>query len=182
MAGFLIYVVGWAIVSPRAKVGVFGGVCLALGLLMSRTPTYPWANLTGQIGLVFILAHSLRWSREEHRDADKARALCAAYWIFHSLVWTLAESEAAMAGTLACAAFVLFACVIARWQTGLWGPRIVPYSACAVAGIAPMRYAGQLAMGVPDGVLILLGSFALFAVGTLVALRKEHGWPTAPHH
>jgi hypothetical protein len=172
MGGFLVYMVGWAMVSSRAKVGVFGGVSLALRLLVSRTPTYAWANLAGEIGLVFILAHSLRWSREEHRDADKARVLCGAYWVFHGVLWTLAEPESAMAGTLACAGFVLAAYGLARWQTGAWGPKVIPCSACVVAGVGPARYAGMFILRAPDGVLILLGSFALFAVGTMVALRK----------
>jgi len=117
----------------------------------------------------------LRWSCEEHRDADKARTLCAAYWIFHGLAWTFAEPGPALSGTLACAAFVLAAYGIARWRTGAWGPKLIPYSACAVAGVGPARHVAQYVLRAPDGVLILLGSFALFAVGTLIAFRKGEG-------
>ena len=130
-----------------------------------------------QAGLAFVLLHSMRWSVAENRDAGQARALCAGYWFIHSLIWTLADSGEAIYGTSVCGAAVLGACVAARWLTGMWGPRLIAGAGLAVAACGPAILGERELTCLPEGLLILIGSFGLFALGTVAALTKSRWLP-----
>ena len=62
-----------------------------------------------------------------------------------------------------------------RLLQGHWGPRIIPLAAVLVASSGPGDSGiGQL-RAAPLGILAMMGSLLLFALGTLVALTK-HRW------
>jgi hypothetical protein len=167
----LAYIVGWAVVSKRPKLGILAGICLSIGVAHFLPRTTLALNFAIQAGLIFVLLHSLRWDAGSP-DAATARKLCALYWLLDTMVWIAVEPGRATYGAMACGVFVLVVYAFARLLLGKWGPAIIAYSAVAVVCSGPLYLAGQRLLRAPDGVLTLLGSFALFGLGTWAALMK----------
>ena len=172
LGGGLFYIVGWAALSARPKLGIAGGICLALGLARLLPVTTTCLNLAVQAGLIFILLHSFRWKTPGSSDAATARILCGLYWLAHTIGWVAVEPSSAVYATLASGASVLGIYACARILLGEWGPRMIAYSAVAVVSWGPLYLGGVSLLRAPGGLLTLLGSFALFGLGTLAALLK----------
>ncbi len=172
LGGGLLYIVGWAALSARPKLGIAGGICLTLGLARLLPETTTALNLAVQAGLIFMLLHSFRWKTPGSPDAATARILCGLYWLAHTIGWVAAEPSGAIPTTLACGASVLGLYACARVLLGKWGPPVIAYSAVAVVCCGPLYLGGHSLLRAPDGLLTLLGSFALFGLGTLVAFLK----------
>ena len=77
--------------------------------------------------------------------------------------------------TCAIASFVLCAYVIFRLRHRVWGPRVLPVASLLVASTGPGVSAFRQIQYAPIGVLAIVGSFLLFALGTWIALSK-HRW------
>jgi hypothetical protein len=168
----LSYIVGWAIFSARPRLGIAGGICLGFGLAALLPGTTTMLNLAIQAGLIFILLHSIRWCDDGSSDVVNARKMCGSFWLAHAIVWVAVEPGKAIIGTMACGASVpgVYAC--ARFILGKWGPLVIAYTAAAVVGCGPFYLGAERLVRAPDGLLTLLGSFALFGLGTIVALMK----------
>jgi len=172
LGGGLLYVVGWAVLSARPKLGIAGGICFGLGLAWLLPATTASVNLAIQAGLIFVLLHSFRWSGAGSADAATARKLCGLYWLLHTIVWVAVEPANAIYGTMDCGAWVLGIYACARVILGKWGPRVIAFSALTVIAWGPLYLAGGSLLRAPGGLLTLLGSFALFGLGTLAAFMK----------
>ncbi len=172
LGGGLLYIIGWAALSARPKLGIAGGICLALGLARLLPVTITSLNLAVQVGLIFMLLHSYRWKTDGSSDAATARILCGLFWLAHTIGWVAVEPSNAIHATLACGTLVLGIYAGARLLLGEWGPPMIAYSAVAVVCWGPLYLGGRSLLRAPDGLLTLLGSFALFGLGTLVAFRK----------
>jgi len=170
--GGLIYMVGWAVLSARPKLGILGGLCLGIGLAGLLPTTTLTVNFAVQAGLIFILLHSIRWIGAAKSDAATARKICGAYWLIHTVVWVMAKPSNGIHVTMACGASVLAVYACARFILGGWGPAAIAYCAGAVVCWGPLYLAGVCLLRAPDGLLTLLGSFALFGLGTLAAFMK----------
>ena len=164
---------GWAIVSTRADVGVLGGMCLGIGLAAYQPATTANFNIAVQAGLAFMLLHSMRWTATISKDAGQMRLFCAFCWLSHAVIWTSMDPIHAIRPTLIGGGLVLIVYFGVRLLFGFFGPRLVAYAATAVTASSPVILCERLLMRMPDGVLILFGSFALFALGTLAALTKS---------
>jgi hypothetical protein len=88
------------------------------------------------------------------------------------MLWVAVDPGNAIYGTMACGASVLGVYSCARFIFGKWGPQAIAYSAAAVVGWGPFYLGAERLVHAPDGLLMLLGSFALFGLGTLAALMK----------
>jgi hypothetical protein len=172
LGGGLLYMVAWAIMSARPKLGIVGGICFGLGLGRFLPSSSATLNLAVQAGLIFMLLHSFRWKTPGSPDAAAARILCGLFWLGHTIVWVAVEPASAIHSTLACGASVLGVCACARILMGEWGPKVIAWSAAAVVCWGPLFLAGKQLLRAPDGLLALLGSFVLFGLGTLAALLK----------
>jgi hypothetical protein len=73
---------------------------------------------------------------------------------------------------MVCGASVIGIIACNRLILGKWGPRVVAYSAATVVCWGPLYLGAVRLAHAPDGLLTLLGSFALFGLGTIVALMK----------
>jgi hypothetical protein len=138
--------------------------------MLLATPT--GLNLAVQAGLIFMLLHSFRWKSAASSDAAQARLLCALYWLTHTIGWVVCDPSGGIRATLICGASVLCLYACARMILGEWGPPVIAYSALAVGCVGPLYLGGQGLLRAPDGLLALLGSFALFGLGTAAALWK----------
>ena len=132
LGGGLLYIIGWAVLSARPKLGIAGGICLALGLARLLPVAITSLNLAVQVGLIFMLLHSYRWKTDGSSDAATARILCGLYWLAHTIGWVAVEPSNAIHATLACGALVLGIYTGARVLLGEWGPPMIAYSAVAV--------------------------------------------------
>ena len=168
-----LYFLGWAGLSRNPKLGVVGAlisVCAGFFILGDRPNT---ANLAFQVGLAFILVHSLRWQDIEHPGAAAVRGVAAGIWVLHSFIWTYGEET--MSWSWAVAAVVSCGYLACRFVSGNWGSRFVPVAAGLVMVSGPSRWMAGTVQTMPTGLLAVAGSFVLFGLGTLAALHK-HRW------
>lgn len=173
--GFLgAYCVFWTLFSARPAVGMLGGLvisCLVLGML----PAKALANAAINMGFVYVLLHSLRWQRGEI-----GRWCLGILWLGQGVIWTSMDAHGGAWGTCASGIAVLAVYFGARGLAGFWGPGVIPLVGAASAVIAPARNGILLLERTPVGVLILLGSFILFALGTIAAITKSRWLPQRP--
>ncbi len=65
--------------------------------------------------------------------------------------------------------------LLACWLGGRWGSPLIPISAIIVMLSGPGDSAAAMLQSTPVGLLAVIGSFLLFAIGTGAALTK-HRW------
>jgi hypothetical protein len=101
--------------------------------------------------------------------------MAALFWTAQSFVWMHFDGEP-WVGCVS-SAVVLGAYGLARFLRGRWDPFILPITAILVLFSGPGNaFAGKV-HSTPIGPLAVIGSFLLFALGTVAALTK-HRW----HH
>jgi len=167
------YILYWIGLSRNPKIGLLGAllVAAATAMLIGQGQSVPhWA---AQAGLAFLLVHSLRWRDSEEPGAVAVRRLAALFWIGHSLVWT--QSGGAFWMLLCIAGPVLLIALIHRIFSGDFGPMITPLAAIVVLLCSPGDLVVSKAHTAPLGLIAIVCSFGLFAVGTVSALTK-HRW------
>lgn len=159
--------------SRNPKLAIVGAIAAALagGLLRDgHADNLHWA---AQAGFVYFLLHSLRWRDYEHQGAGAVRVVMASLWVVHTFVW--ARTGVGFVQPL------VMACVVALmwWGRGflfqIWRPLVIPIAAGMVMLCHPLNFAVIKTQTTPTGVLAVIGSFVLFALGTAAALTK-HRW------
>jgi hypothetical protein len=162
-----------ALLSRNPKLGFLGAAALAVGVagyLGSGWTAFNWAM---QAGCVFLLLHSLRWFDWQEKGLGIARGLVAGLWMAHSFAWAHAGTAGfALAAT---SLPVLTVWVTLRQLRWVQGRNLIPVAATLVLLSSPLDFAGRWLAAAPAGLLALLGSLALFALGTAAALTK-HRW------
>lgn len=150
---------------------VGGGLCFfATVLALSRMETpFHWAV---QAGLMFCIAHSVRWRDEEVAGARTARILFCVAWMAQSFLWSLVSGSEALRGCIVSAGIVFACYALQRLLGGDWKSRLIPVSALVVLMSAPGAYLAERLKSAPSGYLAMAGSFLLFALGTIAALTK----------
>jgi hypothetical protein len=169
----LAYLAIAALLTRNPKVAIAGAIATALagGLLREgHSDNLHWA---AQVGLVYFLLHSLRWRDYEHAGAAAVRNCMASLWVLHTFVW-------ARAGVAFLPPLVVATGVVCVWSCRgflfqIWRPLVIPIAAGLVALCDPLNFAVIKTQTAPVGVLAVIGSFVLFALGTAAALTK-HRW------
>jgi hypothetical protein len=169
----LAYLVIGAALSRNPKVALLGtsAAMIAGGVLRQGHPD--WFHWSAQAGLIYFLLHSLRWEDHAHHEAKVARWLIAGAWALHAFVWV--RGGANFSHTLIVAGLVLVVWTGRALIFRTWQPLALPIAAGLVALCSPMNFVVVKTQSAPAGLLYLVGSFALFGIGTLVALTK-HRW------
>lgn len=176
-------VLGYAIIvsllTRNPKAAVLGGLAAAVaggGLRELYGDAGHWA---AQMGLVFLLLHSLRWRDYEHPGTVALRGFAAAAWLIHSVIWV--GTDAVLWHPLITAGATLFVCCWRGFIFQRWTPRVVPLTAVGVALCGPAHFLFVKLQSTPPGVMAIVGSFLLFALGTALALTKHRWDKPAPH-
>jgi hypothetical protein len=170
VAGYCLF---WAVRSIDPRIGIVGAMVSAVAALVAgggNESDFHWAM---QIGIVFLLLHSLRWRDIEHTGATILRILASALWMVHAVLWTHTTGRPWMPCLLA--TIVLSIYIVARIVLGHWSARVIPLAALLVMIAGPIEVGGNKLETFPAGVLAVIGSFFLFAVGTVTALTR-HRW------
>jgi len=168
-----LYVLVWICLSRQPKLGLLGGGLMALitGLLFGQNPQMPhWAASTG---LAFLLLHSLRWNDATEPGSAALRWIVAICWVGHAVIWTQAGGSFWM--LFAVATPVLAIAVLAKILKATLGPWVVSGAALLVLLSAPGDSVVSHAHDAPLGVIAIVASFGLFALGTISAVTK-HRW------
>ena len=170
VAGYCLF---WAVRSSDPRIALVGAIVSAVTTLVAgggEESVFHWA---AQIGIIFLLLHSLRWRDIEHTGATTLRILASALWIGHAVLWTHTTGRPWMPCLLA--AIVLVAYSVVQIARGHWSARVIPLAALLVMTAGPVELGGNKLETFPTGVLAVIGSFFLFAVGTVAALMR-HRW------
>jgi len=172
-AGAAGYLLVCAALSRNPKLGVFGALvaAIAVGVISeNHSGSLHWAT---EIGIVFLLLHSLRWSDGEVAISKGIRVVLCIVWVAHAFVWMHGSGSAWM--TCVIVTPVLSAYLISRLVNGAWGARVIPLAALLVAFSGPADSSFTQLHSAPAGVLAVIGSFLLFVLGTVAALTR-HRW------
>jgi hypothetical protein len=162
-----------AALSRDPRLGVVGGLfaAVAASVLFHKSANFlHWAI---ESGIIFAVIHSLRWSDLEHKGAVGVRIFLCIAWVLHALIWMHNGGSAWM--TLAMVTPVVGGYVAFRLLNRYWGPGIVPLATASVGCSALADWTFGRIQSAPVGVLALIGSFVLFAAGTVAALTR-HRW------
>jgi hypothetical protein len=155
--------------STNPRLGLVTGLALVVGI--GSLPNSDWP-VALEIGLAFVLTHSVRWRDEHHAGAALVRGLIAGAWAVHALLWTQEGDGTAMLTATSCAAVVSGAWACVRgWRRGL-GFLVLPVSSAMAASSGPFNW--MLKHGAP-GLIALVASLVLFAIGTWVAWHRRNG-------
>lgn len=126
-----------------------------------------------QLGFIFVLLHSYRWQDEEHQGAGFVRAAAAAAWVTHAWIWSCSDASPWLVGIPGLV--VLAAAVSLRVIEGRWRHILIPAAAVLTVLAKPANAAAGQVRTAPDGLLLVVGSFILFGIGTVLALTR-HRW------
>jgi len=159
--------------SRNPKLALVGAIAAAIAAGLMRegyTDNLHWA---AEAGFVYFLLHSLRWRDYEHQGAAAVRVVMASLWVLHGFVWARAGGAFVPPLVIAALAVCVWGCRGFLFQ--IWRPLAIPAAAALVALSHPMNFVLLKTQTAPVGVLAVIGSFVLFALGTAAALTK-HRW------
>ncbi|MCP5521925.1 MAG: hypothetical protein H7A46_10310 [Verrucomicrobiales bacterium] len=186
--------VAWGAAAGWGDTERWGGATVALGLLAAMVWRHSLAGLLGSLALaaglsrvlvesplrdhwivqgalVFLLVHSLRWNLAPAENLALLRRVLAGGWALHSMVMigrTDADWLVSLVGLGVCLAWG-----IAYWR-GATPPALSVLLAAATVSLGtPILAVGRTVAQAPRGVLILVGSLALFGLGTALALNRS---------
>jgi hypothetical protein len=172
-AGMAVYSMLYLGLSRNPKVGVFASIALLAGFLSVFGGDHGMIHWALQGSLVFLLAHSLRWDDAQHEGARAVRGTAAALWVMHAFLWMSVGGQMWM--PCAAAGVVLAIYFIARILRGRWELFILPAASILTVLSGPGHALVLNLKSAPAGLLAMIGSFLLFALGTAAALTK-HRW------
>ena len=166
--GYLLFCVSLSRDPRNGMGGALVAFATTWGLLGDQANALHWAV---QAGLAFLLIHSLRWRDAHHAGASTLRAVVSLVWVGHGVLWMHTTGSDWM--VCAVAVLVLGGCLAQRLLAARWGTRLVPWAAVLAALSGPGQATAMTLHSAPIGLLAVLGSFLLFAFGTLTAVTRR---------
>ncbi len=168
------FIIFRSVLSRSPVAGVIGGTVATIATAVFFRHSQEYANVGAQVGIVFLLLHSLRWDMSI--DGTRAvRVAAAIFWVLHSTIWVSHANPIATWATSSFALLALTTHFAIRAIFGAWSSRLVPYAALLVLVCNPLWKLIAQIEDAPMGVIILAASFVLFALGTALALTR-HRW------
>jgi hypothetical protein len=164
----------WLIFWSRdPRVALFGALGLA-GLCACFASSF--GHYAVQLALVSLLAHSLRWDEQAYKGATLLRFLASVLWFLVSCSWLFdpVHTERLLVDSSAVALLAIYllqATIFRRWKH-----LILPAIASLVLLSEPAVILGRWLNRDTPGMLAVVGSFLLFALGTIAAFSKPKWW------
>ena len=175
--GIAVFLMLYIVISRNPKTGLLGSVLAAIMVASGFPHGDATVHVAVQSGLVFLLVHSLRWEGSEQEGARAVRMVAAIAWTLDAVVWV--RTDAALWMPCIFGGVVLAAYVITQFLRGRWDTFILPAASILTILSGPGNYLIGRLHSAPTGLLAMIGSFVLFALGTAVALTK-HRWHRDP--
>jgi hypothetical protein len=180
---WVLYCIGAALICLAAvwrdpRSGLAGGVLTLAAVRLIFHRWDPSWNTAVQMGLLFVLMHSLRWLDDRHAGARLVRIVLTSAWVAHAFYWM--NSEPRLAGFIlySAAAAPIVVCGAQRLIAGTWGSRMIPAAAVLVWLSWPYRFVFAGFQTLSFGFVAVMLGFLLFVAGTIAALTK-HRWNKA---
>lgn len=149
----------------------------ALGLIgLSCTFAAPLSHSAVQVALVSLLVRSLRWDDKAHRGAATLRILAAILWVWVSCFWLFGSDCPERLLVYSAAGALLGIYLLRATSARCWNRPIVPISASFVLLSEPATILGGWLDRKTPGMLAVVGSFLLFALGSVAAFSKPKWW------
>jgi hypothetical protein len=162
------YAIVQALRSSRPELGALGA--LAVGLTTSYWTRHDSLHWSAQAALVFLLLHSLRWDESAQAGARPLRLLASALWVLDGGVLSAGPTRLSTTGIAAGAALVLGGWLLRGWLRRDWRGLSLPVASALAAASGPFHWLHQKSSA---GIMALVGSLALFAVGTITACTRK---------
>lgn len=166
------FVVLHAVRSRRPQMGMAGALALGTGLILNAGLLSLSLHAIVQASLVFALLHSVRWPDDTHSGSRALRWFTATLWALDAWTWTRELRWDGILFLVVAALLVLAGWLAAWWLRGERSSLALPVAAMAVLCSGPGNW---LARHGSEGVIALLGSLTLFAIGIVVAWTR-HRW------
>jgi len=167
----------WLIFRSRnPRVAIFAALALAGFSSCFASSFFHYAV---QVAFVSLMLHSLRWDDLSHKGAATLRFLAVVVWSSTSCAWLFdaVHPQLLLVGCTAgvfLAVYLLQAMISRRWQH-----RILPAGALFVLLSKPGVILGNWLNRETPGMLAVVGSFLLFALGSIAAFSKPKWWRPA---
>jgi hypothetical protein len=164
----------WLIFRSRnPRVAMFAALGLA-GFSFGFAP-----NLTHyaiQVALVTLLAHSLRWDDQAHRGATTLRAMTGALWMIISCSWLFEPVRPDRLLVYSAGALLLLICLLNVMIFRNHKNLFVPVCAGVVLLSEPTTISVRWLENESAGIVAIVASFLLFALGSVAAFSKPKWW------
>lgn len=161
-----------ALMKREPKFGLIASIAAGVVAAMHVNSGPLAGYLPLQAAMVFALVHSLLWRDDEHPGATIVRRFIAVCWMVYSGGILFSGTAELVTLIMGASSVLIVAACLRRWLMGEWGP----WSVLAGAATLVVLQAGRQGFGflrdVPEGLLTVLGAFALFAAGTILAVTK----------
>ncbi len=167
------YVLACGAISRNPKMGIL--TALVAGVVTASTMQLrsDFLHCSLQVSFVALLLHSMRWVDALHPGAPLVRMTTAVLAAGHAWFWMSSGGDLWIPCCVAAAVCCFYLAV--SFMQGHWGRRILLGYAGFVGLYAPFDFVFSKLRHTPVGLLAIIGSFALFALGTLAALKRARG-------
>lgn len=169
-----LFALAYAIQSRHPAAGMAGACALFGVALFYASPLGMSFFAVLQFSLVYLLLHSLAWTPFESPRTRLVQGMAATAWMIDALIWTRDPTLSGLAGTVSGSIVVIVGWIAICRTAGIRRPRM-PLLAAIVCPCS--SGANWVLQHSSDGLLIVLGSFAVFAIGAAVAWTR-HRWET----
>lgn len=166
--------------SRNPRWGLLGGVVATLVAPQFHYWFESFLEFT-QIGLTFLVLHSLRWDDKLDPHSRQARVLVVLAWLANCFGWLSFDGTTSFWGVFISGLVVFVAGLAIRWMAGHWAHRLIPFAALAAMVMPPGFKTGEMLTHAPVGLMVLLASFLLFAAGIMTALMRSRWLAQAAH-
>lgn len=166
------YLIICTALSADPRLALVGAVLLGFGVGSFFGDYSGVSHWAFQSTFAYILLHSLRWNDPAHQGARVFRVVAAIFWVMQSFLWMNAGEGKFWMPCIA-AGIVLAVYIAFQMYRGRWTHPIIPAAAVLVALSGPGNDFAQFAFTMPAGLMAVLGSFALFGLGTVAALTRS---------
>ncbi|MGZ4961606.1 MAG: hypothetical protein ACXWC8_03535 [Limisphaerales bacterium] len=126
-----------------------------------------------QVGLTFVVLHSIGWNDKLDPHSKQARVLVVLAWLGNCFGWLACDGSTSFWGVFVSGVVVFIVGLVMRWICGYWAHRLIPFAALTAMVMPPGFKAAEMLMRAPVGLMILLASFLLFAIGIMTALTRS---------
>ena len=168
----------WLIFWSRdPRIALFGALSL-IGLCFCYAPNF--GHYAVQVALVSLLVHSLRWDEQAHKGATMLCLLASMLWSLVSCSWIFDSVHPERLLVDSAAGALLAVYLLQGIRVRRWKPLIVPISAASVLLSEPAMIVGKWLNHDTPGMVAVIGSFLLFALGSIAAFSKPKWWPPGP--
>jgi hypothetical protein len=169
ICGFLLL---RSIVGRHPTFGFLGGIVAAIIAAKILPHEFDGFAIL-QAGLVFVVLHSLRWEANLVWYSNAARWLVTSAWLINSIAWLAFDGKFAFWGVFASGIVVFAVAVLCRWISGFWAHAVIAWASLATISLPEGFKVEEMLEAAPTGLLVLLASFLLFAVGIMTALTRS---------